>query len=109
MTKSRSSGSSGAVLSLDSSVVVSVQPKPPDVNDVASVTRVYPVATGDVLVPKSNLVELGGGGGGGGEPAREIIGFDHRARSPAAGPTARTVRMNLTSWPARELRSTLAR
>ena len=39
-------------------------------------------------------------------PEREIIGPTHKARSPVATPAAKTVRINLTSLPANELRST---
>ena len=58
-------------------------------------------------------VEVGvpgpGVGVAGVDPNRTIAGFDHKARSPVADPVASTVKMNLTSCPANELRSTLVR
>ena len=92
----------------DSRPAVLVQPNPPAVKPVASVTRGVPDASGDVPVPKSNLFVLGGGGGGVVPPLRAMIGFDHRARSPVADPLESTVRMNFTSLTRQGLRSTLA-
>src|SRR5512140_1081643 len=60
---------------------------------------------GGGVVVGVGVAEPGVEGGGGVTLGRAMMGLDQRARSPVAGPVARTVRMNLTSRPDKALRS----